>query len=205
MTTATTIVMLVVVVSTVAVVVVTAASTAVAVASTTACHVLDEVVDLLLRGVAVLYYGTLKIQRLACQRVVQIYFHLLFANLHDASVEAVALIVLQGYDSVLVDMLVVEVAVDTERLAVQVEHVFVHIFTIAFFFAQRDVEVLTFGGGNHLLLELVESKAEAGDKGERPLGSSLFNHFSSVVAVDIQLVCSGNVLVCLVVHIPYIL
>ena len=200
--TATAFMVLVVVVAT-AVVMVATASTAVTMASAASCHVFDEVVNLLLCGVAVFYHSTFKIQRLASQRVVEVYLDFLFANLYDASVETVALLVLQGYDGVLVDVLVVEVAVDAERLAIQVEHVFIHIFTIAIFFAQRDIEGLSLGGGKHLFLELVERKAEAGDEGEGALSGSLFDEFFTVIAVDIQLVCSGNVLVCFVVHIPY--
>ena len=117
-TTATAFVMLVMLVAATAIVVFATTSTAVAVTSATTRHVLNEVVNLFLSGVAVFYHGTLEIKRLASQRVVQVYLDFLFANLYDASVEAVALFVLKGYDSVLIDVFMVEVAIDAERFAV---------------------------------------------------------------------------------------
>ena len=118
MTTATAFVMLMMLVAATAIVVFATTSTAVAVTSATTRHVLNEVVNLFLSGVAVFYHSTLKIKRLASQRVVQVYLDFLFANLYDASVEAVALFVLKGYDSVLIDVFMVEVAIDAERFAV---------------------------------------------------------------------------------------
>ena len=96
---------------------------------------LHHVVNLFLRGLTILQHGALKVERLASQRVVQVHLHLFLADFQHATVEAFALLVLQGHDSVLVDMLVVEVSVDAEHLAIEVEHQFIMILAVALFLA----------------------------------------------------------------------
>ena len=147
-----------------AVVVSATASTTVAVTTTTTRQVLHHVVYLFLRGFTVLQYGTLKIECLACQWVVEVHLHFVLADFHHATIEAFALLVLQGHDSILINMLVVEVSVDAEHLAVEVEHQLIVILSITLLLAQCEFEVLTLSGSFHLLFELVESKAKAGDE-----------------------------------------
>jgi hypothetical protein len=171
MATATTVMMVLmvmvtttVVVFTATVIMVTTASTTVAVTTTATCQVLHHVVYLFLRGIAVLQYGTLKIECLTCQRVVEVHLHLVLTDFHDATIETITLLVLQGNDGVLEDMLVVEMAVDAEHLTIEVQYQLVVVFAIAIFLAQRNLEVLAFLGGYHLLLKLVEGKAKAGNE-----------------------------------------
>ena len=180
---ASTVVIVIVVTSAVA-----STTTVAAIAAATSSEVLHHVVYLFLSGVAVLQNGTFEVECLTSQRMVEVNLHLLFANLQYATIEAVTLLILQGHDGVNIDMLVVEVAIDAEYLACQIQHVFVVIFTIALFLAQRDIEVLAFRSSNHLLLELVECKAEACDEAEGALCSSLFDEFFTIVTVNIQLV-----------------
>ena len=120
--------------------------------------------------------------------MVEVHLYLVLTDFHDTTIETVTLLVLQWDDGILEDMLVVEVAVDAEHLTIKVEYQFVMIFAIAIFLAQRNLEVLAFLSSYHLLLKLVEGKAEASDECEGLLGSGLFNEFFSVVAVNIQLV-----------------
>ena len=166
MATATAIVMvlMLVVMFTTAVVVSATASTTVAVTTTATRQVLHHVIYLFLRGFTVLQYGTLKIECLTCQRVVEVHLHLVLIDFHDATIETVSLLVLQRNNGILEDMLVVEVAVDAEHLTIEVEYQFVVIFAIAIFLAQRNLEVLAFLSSYHLLLKLVEGKAEASDE-----------------------------------------
>lgn len=94
MAVATAATILVVMMFVVAVVIAAAAFAVVAVAATAASEVFHEVADLFLCGIAVFEYGTLKIERLASQRVVQVNLYLLFTHFYDTSVEAVAVFVL---------------------------------------------------------------------------------------------------------------
>ena len=79
---------------------------------------LHQVGYLLVGGGAVLEDSTFEVECLTGQRVVQVYLHLFFTDFYDASVETLAFFVLQGNDSVFINMLVVEVSVDAEHLAV---------------------------------------------------------------------------------------
>ena len=195
--------MIAVVVAAVATIVVAATAFAVvAMTAATAGKMLHKVVDLCLCGVAILEDGALEVERLTSQRVVEVNLHFLFANFYDAAIEACTLLVLQGHDGIGIDVLVVEMAIDAEHLAVEVKHEFVVILAIALFLAQRDIEVLTLGGGNHLVFKLVEGKTKARNETEGALSGGLFDEFFAVLAVHIQLVGNGYILVFLVVHIP---
>ena len=165
-TTSTTVVvvLMLMVMSTAAVVMVAATSAAVTVTTTATCQVLHHVVNLFLGSLAVLQHSAFEIERLTGQWVVEVHLYLLFTNFQYATIEALALFVLQGNDGILIDMLVVEVSVDAEHVAVEVEDVLVMIFSIALFLAQRKLKVLAFLSGNHLLLELVEGKTKACDE-----------------------------------------
>ena len=171
MTAATAVMVVLVVMVTTAIIVFTAAvvvaattSTAVTVTTAATCQVLHHVVNLFLGSLAVLQHSAFEIERLTCQWVVEVHFYLLFTNFQYATIEALALFVLQGNDGILIDMLVVEVSVDAEHVAVEVEDILVMIFSIALFLAQRKLKVLAFLSGNHLLLELVEGKTKACDE-----------------------------------------
>jgi hypothetical protein len=153
-----------IVVSTATVVVVATTSAAVTVTTTATCQVLHHVVYLFLGSFAVLQHSAFEIECLASQWVVEVHLHLLFANLQHATVEALALLVLQGYDGILIDVLVVEVSVDAEHIAIEVEDVFLVILAIALLLAQGELEVLTLLCGNHLLLELIECKTKTSEE-----------------------------------------
>ena len=153
-----------VIVSTATVVVVATTSAAVTVTTTATCQVLHHVVYLFLGSFAVLQHSAFEIECLASQWVIEVHLYLLFANLQHATVEALALLVLQGYDGILIDVLVVEVSVDAEHIAIEVEDVFLVILAIALLLAQGELEVLTLLCGNHLLLELIEGETKAGDE-----------------------------------------
>lgn len=113
----------------------------------TSSEVFHEMSHFCLCGVAVLENSTFKVERFASQRVIEVDFHLLFANFHYTSVEALSLFVLQGYDGFGIYVLMVEMTVDAEYVSVEIEQVLVVILTISVVLAQCDVEVLTLCGG----------------------------------------------------------
>lgn len=178
MTTSATIVMVLMIVATAAVVMATAAvvmsttavimvattSAAVTMTAATTCQVLHHVVNLFLAGLTILQHGAFEIECLASQRMVEVHLYFLFANLQHATIETLALLILQGYDSVLIDVLVVEVTINAEHIAVEIEDILLVILAIALFLAQSQIEVLALLCGNHLLLELIEGETKAGDE-----------------------------------------
>jgi hypothetical protein len=153
-----------IVVSTATVVVVATTSAAVTMATATTCQVLHHVVYLLFGGLTILQHSAFEIECLASQWVVEVHLYLLFGNLQHATVEALTLLVLQRYDGILVDMLVVEVSVDAEHIAIEVEDIFLVILAIALLLAQGELEVLTLLCGNHLLLKLIECKTKTSEE-----------------------------------------
>ena len=108
----------VVIMAAVAIAVAIAVVVVMATASATTRHVCYQMFYLFGCGLAVFQYSTFESEVFASQRVVQVYLHLFFTDFYDASVETLAFFVLQGNDSVFINMLVVEVSVDAEHLAV---------------------------------------------------------------------------------------
>ena len=95
--------------------------------------------------------------------MVQVDLHFLLANLDDTAVEAVTLFVLQGNDSVLIDVLMVEMTIDAEDLTLQVEHVVRDIVAVSQLLGQRKIERLAGSHRRELTLESIESNAKTSD------------------------------------------
>ena len=81
-----------------------------------ASHMLDEVLDLLLGGLAILDDLTLEVESLACQWVIGVDGNAVFLDLNDLGHELVILIIHQSDYCTLVDIIVVEMSVDGEYL-----------------------------------------------------------------------------------------
>ena len=110
---------MVVVASAVTVIATTTAAVA-TIATATTRQVLHHVVNLLLGSIAILQNGTFEVESLASQGVVEINLYLLFAYFQYATIETMTFLVLQRYDCVNIDVLVVEVTIDAEYLACKV-------------------------------------------------------------------------------------
>ena len=81
-----------------------------------------HVFNLLGASLTVFEYDTLEMEGLSSQRMVQVYLHLLLANFYDAAVETASFLVLQGNNSIVIDVLMVEMTIDAEYLPVKVEY-----------------------------------------------------------------------------------
>ncbi len=173
------------------VVVVATAATFVAMSSAATCQVLHQVFYLIVCGSTVLQYGTLKVQRLSCQRMVQIHLHLLLAHFHDAAVETLSLFILQWDDSFLVYVLMVEMSVDAEHLTLKVEHVVWGIVTIRLFLRQHKVERLACCYTDHFGFKRIQCNAETCNKHKGLVLWSFFHHFLPVLSVNKQFVSDG--------------
>ena len=161
------------------------AATVVTATAATACHVGNHVFNLLIRGLTCLQHGTLEVQRLACQWMIQVNLNLFFAHSQDMSVEMTPFLVLQRDNGPFIDVLVVEMAVNAEHFTVQIEHVLVHVFTVGLFLRNGKLKGVTLVQTDNLLLEGIESYAKAGNKLERLLGRSLFHHLESLVTLHV--------------------
>lgn len=132
--------------------------------ATAACEVLDQVLNLFLRGFAVLHNLSGEIQSLACQRVVGINCHTVFLNLHDLCHEMLVFIVHQGNDCSLEDVFVIEMSVDHEDTSVDLVHALWLIGAKSLLGLQDKVEGVTLGLSHQLLFESIECDAETCDK-----------------------------------------
>ena len=104
-----------------------------------------QVFNLLSRGLARLKDGTLEMQRLTSQRMIQVNLHLLLANSHDMSVKTAALLVLQGNDGIFIDVFVVEMTIDAEHLTVQVKHMLLQVVTVCLLLGDGEVKSIVLG------------------------------------------------------------
>ena len=93
-----------------------------------ACQVFDEVLYLFLCGLTVLNHFSCEVQQFACQRVVGIYRHTVFIDLHHRCHKLMILIVHQGDGGSLEDILVVEMTVDGEYIAGEFVYALGYIF-----------------------------------------------------------------------------
>ena len=137
--------------------------------SATARHVSHQVFYLFGCSLAVFQYSAFESEILASQRVVQVYFHFLFANFYDTSIETLTLFVLQGNDSVFIDMLVVEMPVNAEHIAVKVEYKVVVIVAISLLLGDGEIKSGSLLQVNHLLFKGVKGNSESGYKLERAI------------------------------------
>ena len=89
-----------------------------------ACQVLDQVLYLILSGLTVLNHGSSEVQRLASQGMVGVEGDAIFLDFQDFGHETVVFVVHQGDDGTFVDIVVVEMTVDHERLPAQFMNTF---------------------------------------------------------------------------------
>ena len=85
---------------------------------------LDQVLYFILSGLTVLYHGSSEVQCLASQGMVGVEGDAIFLDFQDFSHETVVFVVHQGDDGTFVDIVVVEVAIDHERLPAQFMNTF---------------------------------------------------------------------------------
>ena len=178
-----------------------ATALAVVASATVVAHVVQHVLNLLVGGLTVFQHDACKLQGTASQRVVGVDGHAVLVNFQDTGHEAMLLLVHQGDDGSLVDVLVVEVAVDGEVLAQHLVHTILFVLAEGIGRSQREVELVASLQGSDALLEAVERKAEAADerKGFALLGL-LFQLLAAVGIDRVELIAHGDVLVLFVVH-----
>ena len=129
--------------------------------------------------------------------MVQVDLYLLFAHFHDTSVETLSLFVLQGNDGILIDVLVVEVSVNAEDFAFQVQYMLGLIVTVGLLLGDGEVEGVVLLQVDDLAFKVVECDSKTCDKLEWTLSGSLFHHLLVILFTYKQLVAQGDVLILL--------
>ena len=166
-------------------VVLIASTTATSAATTTSAgQLFDKVHHLVVGGFARLHNGSFEVEALACPRVVQVNRHLLVVDVHHDSVEVLPLLVLQGDDGAHEAVLVVELAVDEERLAWNLSHSLVDVFAESLLWSQCEIEGVARLQRVDVVFEFLVRNAESADERERLLGRHLLLLVGCSVLVD---------------------
>ena len=155
------VVMLVIATFVIAALVVASAATTTA-AST--CHMLNQVLNLLVGSLAVLNHLTLEVQGFASQWVVGINGNTVFLDLYHLSHELMVLVVHQGDNSALEDVVVIEMTVNGKYLAANLVNALSYILAECLSRSQLEIKVAALFKTLYLLLESIECYAESGDK-----------------------------------------
>ena len=132
------VVMLVIAAFVIAALVVASAATTTA-AST--CHMLNQVLNLLVGSLAVLNHLTLEVQGFACQWVVGINGNTVFLDLYHLSHELMVLVVHQGDNSALEDVVVIEMTVNGKYLAANLVNALSYILAECLSRSQLEIKV----------------------------------------------------------------
>ena len=161
----------------------------------------NQFLNLIFSSISVFQNLTFKIEGLASQRVIHIYFHLIVSNFQYTTVEALSFCVLQGNNGILINMFAIKFAIHMEYGTVQRCNLLLVIITISFVFRKRESELRTLFQGNHLLFKSIEGKSKSTYKMEWSVSLSFFYHFFTMITIHIEFVSEGYKLIICVIHI----
>ena len=156
-------VMIVVIAITVAVIASAIAVTSTVTTSATAAltaQAVDETLDFVLGCLAALNNLTREAQGLARKWVIEVHLHFVIGDFENTTVESVAILILQWHDGIHKYILVVEMSVDAEHLAVKVKYARRLTVTIRLVLVKFKLEVCSGSQFGHLLLKLFECDSE---------------------------------------------
>lgn len=180
------------------------ATTALAATASTS-HVLDERCHFVVSSRTVFYDVTVEAERHASVGVVGVDGDAVVLNFRHAGHELVTLDVIKCDDSSFVDVLIVELAIDLEDLALQFVYTFLVIGTEGLLGLQVELKFLSCLNIDNVLLQCVQRGAKTTDKLERVLGRCLLQQCLLTVLYLIQLVVQRNKLVLFLIHVLYII
>lgn len=164
-------------------------STATTFATETSQHALNLIVG----GFTFLYYLTSETESLACQRMIEVELHLFVGDGEHLAVESVAFLVLQGDDSIHEDILVVEMAIDAERLAIELYDAEVLVVAVSLFLSECEIKLFSCLKGENLVFEGINSHAKTTYPLEGfSLGSLLYQCLFTVL-IGIELVAHCHI------------
>lgn len=138
-------------------------------AVTLTVEVIHQVLDFLVGGIPTFKYLALKLQRHACERVVEIHFHEVVLNLHHLAHKVIAVFVLKWDDRTLKDILMIEVTINAEYITLYVDNTLVVTVTISLILGELELESSVLVETSDLRLEGRQRNAEARNELERSL------------------------------------
>ena len=153
---------------------------------------LDGLIDLFFCSIAVFANGAHKVEHLAGQRVVGVNGNAIILNLYDSGHELMILAIRQGDDGIGVDVIVVEMTVDRENLALQFMNALRFVGTESLFWLEGKVEGVALRMIDHRLLESVEGDAKTSDELEGALRACFLLQCLIAVSDGIQLILDGH-------------
>lgn len=177
-----------------------ATSTSATAAASFTAQTVHHALYLLVGCLAALHDLAFEVELHACKRMVEVHCHSVVGHLEHVSEEAVAILILQWYDSILVYIVVVEVSVYAEHALIQIQHAGLLKFAVSLFLRQNEVERRTLLERIYLIFELVERYSEACYKLKRFLLGSFLHKFGVTVGSGIQLISDGHIFVYFLVH-----
>ena len=175
-------------------------------ATTTAastCHMLNQVLNLLVGSLAVLNHLTLEVQGFASQWVVGINGNTVFLDLYHLSHELMVLVVHQGDNSALEDVVVIEMTVNGKYLAANLVNALSYILAECLSRSQLEIKVAALFKTLYLLLESIECYAESGDKLKWTVIASLLLKLTLAILQAVQLVYNRHESVFCLFHYTY--
>ena len=174
-------------------------STAVA-TSSLSLYLSEQILYVFIGGLSVFQNGTFKTESFACKGVIQVSFHLVVPNAYDACHKGIAIIVAQGDDSIRIDMLAVEDAINAKDCLVQTDDTCLYILAKGLFRSQHKVE-FRFGSKIHeVFLKCRHGIVETRDKGERIICCRFFKRCAGSVVSIIKLIVCRDVFVHFLFH-----
>ena len=165
---------------------------------------LDGLIDLFFCSIAVFANGAHKVEHLAGQRVVGVNGNAIILNLYDSGHELMILAIRQGDDGIGVDVIVVEMTVDRENLALQFMNALRFVGTESLFWLEGKVEGVALRMIDHRLLESVEGDAKTSDELEGALRACFLLEILLAVDDGIQLILDRHELIGNFIHTLFI-
>ena len=138
----------------------TASAVATAASAALTAQAVDETLDFVLGCLAALNNLTRKAQGLARKWVIEAHLHFVIGDFENTAVESVAILILQWHNGIHKYILVVEMSVDAEHLAVKVKYARRLTVTIRLVLVKFKLEVCSGSQFGHLLLKLFECDSE---------------------------------------------
>ena len=135
--------------------------------------------------------------------MIEVHLHLVVGDFENTTIETVSILVLQWHDGIHEDILMVEMSVDAEHLALEVEYSRSLAISISLVLVELKLKVGSCLKVGNLLLKLLEGHSEATQKLERTLCCCFLYEFSLSILYRIELVAHGNVLVAHNIYIMY--
>ena len=130
--------------------------------------------QLIVGGLVLVEYAALKLQVLACQRVIEVHDDLVLAHFLDNGLKVVAVLIGHRHDGAGIDMGFVKLAVDLKYFLLQLQYVLLHEGAVSLIHRHREGKGIAIGL-QQTGFKGVETSSEAGDELKRMILAGLLD------------------------------